>query len=158
MTPFVGTVPRPDTAFGRKTMLAFWKKKGPQLTREDSLAAVVVPNRQLRVERNAEGVVTLYAPFHAAAFVERIARWLGAPARAGEAKVELDEVGSFVWNLCDGQRNVREMVACLADKYKLNRKEAEASLTAFLRSLAGRNLVAIVILKREKQENERRSG
>ena len=73
-------------------MIAFWKKRGPQLTREDSLAAVVVPNRQLRVERNAEGVVTLYAPFHAAAFVERIARWLGAPARAGEAKVELDEV------------------------------------------------------------------
>jgi len=139
-------------------MLAFWKKKGPQLTREDSLAAVVVPNRQLRVERNAEGTVTLYAPFHAAAFVERIARWLGAPARAGEAKVELDEVGSFVWNLCDGQRNVREMVACLADKYKLNRKEAEASLTEFLRSLAGRNLVAIVILKRKEQENESAAG
>jgi hypothetical protein len=139
-------------------MLAFWKKKGPQLKREDSLAAVVVPNRQLRVERNAEGVITLYAPFHAAAFVERIARWLGAAPRAGEAKVELDEVGSFVWDLCDGRRNVREMVACLTEKYKLNRKEAEASLTAFLRSLAGRNLVAIVILKRGEQGNEGRPG
>lgn len=76
---------------------------------------------------------------------------VGAPPRAGEAKVELDEVGSFVWELCDGRRSVREMVACLAKKYKLSRKEAEASLTAFLRSLAGRNLVAIVILKREEQ-------
>ncbi len=137
-------------------MIAFWKKKGPQLTREDSLSAVVVPNRQLRIERNAEGVVTLYAPFHAAAFVERIARWLGASERAGEAKIELDEVGTFVWDLCDGRLTVREMVASLAEKYKLNRKEAEASLTAFLRSLAGRNLVAIVILKREEpQEGSR---
>ena len=132
-------------------MLAFWKRKKPQLTRSDSLGAVVVRNRQLRVERDVEGVVTLYAPFRAAAFVERMARWLGAPARAGEAKIELDEVGSFVWDLCDGQMAVREMVACLADKYKLNGKESEAALTAFLRSLAGRNLVAIVILKPEER-------
>jgi hypothetical protein len=131
-------------------MLPFWKKKVPRLTREESLGAVVVQNRRLRVERNAEGVVTLYAPFRAAPFIERAARWLGAPARAGEAKIELDEIGSFVWDLCDGQRSVREMVAALAEKYKLNRKEAEVALTTFLRSLAGRNLVAIVILKREE--------
>ena len=131
-------------------MLAFWRKKGPRLTREDSFGAVVVPNRRLRIERNAEGVITLYAPFHAAAFVERMARWFGAPANAGEAKIELDEIGSFVWDLCDGQRTVREMAAELAAKYKLNRKEAEAALTTFLRGLAGRNLVAIVILKREE--------
>jgi hypothetical protein len=139
-------------------MLAFWKKKGPRLTREDSLGAVVVPNRRLHVERNAEGVVKLYAPFHAAAFVERIARRLGGPARAGEAKIELDEIGSFVWGLCDGKKTVREMVADLAGKYKLNRKEAEAALTTFLRSLAGRNLVAIVILKRENPGNGEHPG
>jgi len=131
-------------------MLAFWKKKTPRLTREDSLGAVVVQNRRLRVERNAEGIITLYAPFRAAPFIERMARWLGSPPRAGEAKIELDEVGSFVWDLCDGQRTVREMVSDLAGKYKLNRKEAEAGLTSFLRSLAGRNLVAIVILKRQE--------
>jgi hypothetical protein len=139
-------------------MLAFWKKKAPRLTREDSLGAVVVQNQRLRVERSAEGVITLYAPFQAPPFIQRIARWFGAPARAGEAKIELDEIGSFVWDLCDGTRTVREMVAGLAEKYKLNRKEAEAALISFLRTLAGRNLVAIVILKREEPGNGTRAG
>lgn len=132
--------------------LPWHKKKEPEVTREDSLGAVVHPNQRLRIERSADGVVTLYAPFRSSAMVERLSRWLGGPDHAPEAKVELDEVGSFVWEMCDGRTTVREMIARLAEKYKLGRKEASASLTTFLRSLAQRNLVAVVILKPEAAE------
>jgi hypothetical protein len=127
-----------------------WKRKREaEVTREDSLGAVVHRNQRLRAAHSAEGIVTLYAPFRSSPMVEKLSRWLGGPEEAPEAKIELDEVGSFVWDMCDGQTTVREMIAKLAAKYKLGRKEASSSLTAFLRSLAQRNLVAVVILKPE---------
>lgn len=124
-----------------------WRKKNsePEVTREDSLGAVVHHNQRLRVARNVDGTVTLYAAFRSSAMVEKLSRWLGGPDKPPEAKVELDEIGTFVWDMCDGQTTVREMIAKLAEKYKLGRKEASASLTTFLHSLAQRNLVAVVI-------------
>jgi len=129
----------------------FWKKAPEEtLTREDSLGAVVHANQRLRAAHKEDGTVTLYAPFRASPMVERLSRWLGGPDEPPEAKIELDEVGSFVWTMCDGRTTVREMIARLAEKYKLGRKEASSSLTVFLRSLAQRNLVAVVIRKPEK--------
>lgn len=56
-------------------------------------------------------------------------------------RLELDEVGAFVWGLCDGTRTAREMIHDLAQRYHLNRRDAEASLVQFLRTLGQRNLV-----------------
>jgi hypothetical protein len=59
-----------------------------------------------------------------------------------EAKrIELDEIGAFVWGLCDGTRTTRQIIRGLAREYHLNRRDAEASLVEFLRMLGRRNLV-----------------
>lgn len=59
-----------------------------------------------------------------------------------EAKrIELDEIGAFVWGLCDGTRTTRRLIRELAREYHLNRRDAEASLVEFLRMLGRRNLV-----------------
>ena len=127
--------------------LFFWRTKRtkPELTREDSMGAVVFRNKEVRVARNTKGVATLFVSFSAPQWIDRIAARFGAPPNAGEAKVELDEIGTFVWDMCEGELTIREMGVRLAEKYKLTRKESEASLTTFLRSLAQRKLVAIVI-------------
>jgi len=59
--------------------------------------------------------------------------------------IELDEIGAFIWNLCDGTRTTREMIAQLASAYHLNRRDAEASLSEFLRMLGRRSLVGFQI-------------
>ena len=51
-----------------------------------------------------------------------MARWLRAPT---ERKVELDEVGGFVWELCDGSHTVEIVVQKTSKQYKMNRREAE---------------------------------
>jgi len=58
-------------------------------------------------------------------------------------KVELDEIGSDVWELCDGVRSVDVISRAICVQYKLNKRQGEASVTAYLRMLAERRLVAL---------------
>ena len=62
----------------------------------------------------------------------------------------LDEIGSFVWRLCDGNHSVREIIRALAARYKLHRKEAEVSVVAYLRTLAKRRLIAVAVPRATK--------
>jgi hypothetical protein len=134
--------------------LLFWKKKTPALTRDESLDAVVAPLSGVEPREDEKGLVTLVVPFQASPMVRKISGWLGAAPGAGERKIELDEVGSFVWRMFDGKTPVREMIRRLAEKHKLNRKDAEVSLTTFVRTLASRKLVAVVVRKNERGKSE----
>jgi hypothetical protein len=62
-----------------------------------------------------------------------------------ERTVKLDEVGAFVFRLIDGRRNVRQIIEEFVRRYRANRREAELSTVAFLRSLAERRVISIVI-------------
>jgi hypothetical protein len=59
--------------------------------------------------------------------------------------VALDDLGSFVIELCDGRHAVREIAEALAGRFRLSRREAETSLNAFLRSLTGRAILGMVV-------------
>jgi hypothetical protein len=129
----------------------FWKAKTPQLTRDQSLSAVVVPSPSVHATRDERGLISLEVTLPTTPLIERLSKFLGAGGQAAKRKIELDEVGSFVWEMCDGRTPVHEMIARLAAQYKLNRREAEVSLTTFVKTLAGKGLVAIVVpdLRRE---------
>ncbi|HWA84251.1 MAG TPA: PqqD family protein [Fimbriimonadaceae bacterium] len=58
---------------------------------------------------------------------------------------ELEEVGAFVWSQIDGRRSFEGICRQLQAKYKMNRLEAEASLDAFLRMLAERSLITLLV-------------
>jgi hypothetical protein len=64
-----------------------------------------------------------------------------------ERKISLDEVGSQVWELCDGETRVKDIIDRLRRKYKLNRKEAEISLVTYLRDLGKKGLVGFAVDK-----------
>ena len=70
-------------------------------------------------------------------------RWLLFRVPEGMTKAfELDEMGLFVWNRCDGQSSVQQIAGELAEHFKIDFKRAEASTLAFLNLLASRALVA----------------
>lgn len=58
-----------------------------------------------------------------------------------ERKFELDEVGLRVWEALDGKTTVAAISSLLQREFKLSRAEAEASLGAFLKTLAARGLI-----------------
>jgi hypothetical protein len=65
---------------------------------------------------------------------------LGAPPRTTRT-FELDEVGKFVWDACDGRTSVDSIVESLVRDYSLHRREVELATIEFIRTLARRGLV-----------------
>lgn len=62
-----------------------------------------------------------------------------------EKRLELDELGVFVVNLFDGVRDVATIAAIFATHFKVNRREAELSTALFIKRLAEREMVAIIV-------------
>ena len=122
-------------------MKLFTKKKAP--TRQDVRKARPVRNADLHFEEKEDGTVVLRVPLEARGGMYRI---LGRVSQSqAEKEVELEEIGSFVWNLCDGKHSCEGIASKLKDKYKLTKPEAEASLISFLETLARRGYVALTM-------------
>lgn len=123
-------------------LLAGKKAPRPSITRQDALRVYPTRNSNLQWEVDSEGMVsaTLTRPH------DLKNRVVGGFLMLPESKqLKLDEVGTFVWNLCDGKHTVADLVAKMADQYKLSRREVEVSLTEFLRMLAKRGMIVVAV-------------
>ena len=58
---------------------------------------------------------------------------------------ELEAIGAFVWEYCDGNHSNETITRKLRERYKMNRLEAEASLSAFLQMLSQKGLITLLI-------------
>jgi hypothetical protein len=75
----------------------------------------------------------------------RIARF-GARMPVREKKtVELDRIGAFIWERCDGEHSVKDLARELARRERMPAREAEHSLALFLKMLAERRLLLLGI-------------
>lgn len=70
-----------------------------------------------------------------------VAKWMKAPS---QRTVELEEIGSLVWQCCDGQHSFETIAKKLRDRFRMTRLESESALAEFVRMLQARNLVAVV--------------
>jgi len=118
------------------------KAHAPPLGRQESLAARPVLNRLVRVERGEDDRIILQVPRRDSALVRSVSRWFRLPPYR---PIALDELGTFVIEQCDGRRTVRDLVDKFAKRFKLNHREAEVGITTFLRTLARRSIIALVI-------------
>lgn len=53
----------------------------------------------------------------------------------------LNHVGSRVWELADGTRTTKEIVATLVEEFDVKQKEAEDSVKGFIEDLAAKGLL-----------------
>lgn len=122
--------------------MAFRRRK--PLTREQSLGSVPLRNEAIEAERDDDGNVRLIIPRRESWWVKALSRVFYVPKTH---RLSLDEIGTFVLDLCDGSRDVRAIIRALCARYQLHRKEAEVSVVAYLRQLAKRGIVGIAVLK-----------
>ncbi len=74
----------------------------------------LIPTTIIGHEVNDAGVVTLHAP----RFKSRILRRLLVPRlKRPFFKVELDDIGSTLWLLMDGERNVKEIALVMRERF-----------------------------------------
>jgi hypothetical protein len=117
----------------------------PKVSRAEVLGARPVRNPAVEWERGVwhEGrpaVVLLRVPRRADRWGNFLARAFKLPTHR---KIELDEMGSDVWEMCDGGVTVDVVTRKVSQRYQLNRRQAEASVTAYMRMLAERRLLAL---------------
>ena len=72
-------------------------------------------------------------------------RWLLRIPERMERTIELDALGIDVLERCDGRTPVHDIVASMAESHQLDPLEAEQAVTAFLRMLIQRGVVAMVV-------------
>ena len=68
-------------------------------------------------------------------------------------KLRLDELGSFVWQRCDGRTSMRRIIAEFAREYKLHPKEAEISVMVFAQTLVRKGIVELLPTGRGARED-----
>jgi hypothetical protein len=106
------------------------------------LDAVPMCNRAVRVERRGNALI-LWVPIQRRWWMSGPLGWF-LPFR-GEKGIELDALGQQVWQACDGERCIEEIVEEFAAEHRVRFHEARLSVMQFLRALMQRNLVALVV-------------
>jgi len=119
-------------------------RKKPRFTPEEVLLSRPLRNDSLGTEPTADGGLRIIIERRREWWVKALSVVLPIPKRR---PVELDPLGREVWELCDGEHTLREMVKVFQERHKLSRAEAEWSLRTYLRDLAKRRLVAIAVPK-----------
>lgn len=118
------------------------RQPSPQITRHQALAIKPLHNPNLEWKYNEEGHVVAMLTRRGGPTGKLISFFIAMPE---ERRVVLDEVGSFVWKMCDGEHSVEQISEALSDKYNLTRREVEVSLNEYLRMLAKRGMILVAV-------------
>ena len=122
------------------------KKHAPatQLTKSQALTLTPVKNMDAFEVILDSGVVVIHYPVTMRPWMAKwIQRFKGSSPQTGSRKLQLDTLGTQVWNMIDGKRTVRDIVDTFARNHQLERREAEMAVTQFLRDLGKRGLVGM---------------
>jgi len=131
------------------------RRRGPRITPEQVLRSRPVRNQALKVERIEGGGLRVLQARRREWWIRALSVLLPIP---GERLIELDAAGEEVWDLCDGEHTLREMIGVFQERHKLTRAEAEWSLRTYLKDLGKRGMVGFVVEKADSREGERSHG
>ena len=113
-------------------------KMGPTIDRSKIFSLRPIRHQAIEWETNNEGEAVLQVPHRKDKLGKTVSYWFRLPESRA---VQLDEVGTFVWNLCDGSSTVESIILQTSKKYKMNRREVEISVTTYLQMLAERHFI-----------------
>lgn len=123
--------------------------------RQRSLHARVQRSGEVTFHTNEKGRIVITYPVQRPRGL-RLLRLLGGlvagPGRQ-DRTLELDLIGSLVWAECGRHRRVSEIIELLAKRFRISHREAELSVTDFIRVLGSRGLLSVVMERVPKSEN-----
>ncbi len=118
------------------------KRPDSQFDRADILTALPLRNQLIQWEVDDKNEVSLVIPQKQKLWVRIVSKVFMLP---GKRVVVLDDVGSYVWQLCDGKNSISHIVKSLCERYRMTRKEAETSLFTFMRQLGKRGIIGFAV-------------
>ena len=126
-------------------MKVFRKKKSAHhLSRAVALQHRPAKSLHITESRLESGEVLLEYQLTVRPWLAGLAKRLGRPNEIVQTKkLQLDAMGTAVWDLVDGKRSVRRIVQIFAEDNRLENREAEVSVTSFIRELGQRGLLGL---------------
>jgi len=126
-------------------MRVFKKKpKGPAISRAEALDRIPAKNVQISEDRLETGEVLIGYQVTIRPFFATLVKRFGGPEEQVQTKkLQLDTLGSSVWDLLDGKRSVRQLIQIFAETHQLQPREAEVAVTQFIRELGRRGLIGL---------------
>ena len=138
------------------------KKTQPTIPRDVLLRSKLVRNPNVKWDKRDDGSILLRIPLPK----QKPGLFSGFIKQPEEKKIQLDEIGGYVWELSDGTKTVDEVINLLAEKFKLHRREIEASFMVYLKTLMQKRLVGLILpegfvekirKKHETQQNKEKA-
>lgn len=126
--------------------MSLFKKRPPEpiISRAEALKMVPVRNSEVREKPVAGGLVQLSYPLAVKPWFGRMAEKVGLWDKRPMIKhLELDEMGTFVWDLIDGEHSVQDIADAFVEKYEVQSREAELSVTAFIKTIGQRGIIGL---------------
>jgi hypothetical protein len=111
--------------------------------RLQALACIPIRNPEVEEELREEGFLLRY-PVEVKPWFQSIFRRLSnRDSNIIIRRLQLDRLGSSVWQLIDGKKSVADIADIFRKTHQLGKREAELSVTGFLKDLGKRGLIAM---------------
>lgn len=110
-------------------------------SRPEALAAVPVRSTDIRVQTTGQGLVRIISPMRVRTWLSRI---LPKSFTHTTRTLELDAMGSFVWQHIDGKNSVQTLAEIVVSHYQCHPSEAKHAVAAFIRQLGQRGIVGLI--------------
>jgi len=139
------------------------KPKGPGMPRSDFLKVRPVRNPQIEWDKKDDGNIVLRIPIKQEAArkkgISKVLVKVFPEPNVKEKKVQLDKVGSFVWELFDSNTTVEQIVNALnKPPYKMIPREAEITLRLYFEQLAKRGLIGFLVPEELREKLKELAG
>ena len=113
----------------------------PATTPRDPLAAVPVVLSGIEVRSGRDGLTQIRRPSRSR---PGLGGWLERKLKiARPCRVNLDEIGTYVWKRIDGRTNLDAIAGRLSMRFDLEATEARQSVVSFTRTLMLRGIVGL---------------
>jgi len=114
------------------------------LSRTESLACIPRKNDEINWQELENGnILFTYAIPLSRFFTALHQKFSKNKAETPTKKLQLDQMGSFVWHLIDGKNTVKDIIKRFAKDYKVTSQEAETAVAAFLKTLGQRGFIGL---------------
>lgn len=114
------------------------------ISRTEALKSIPVKNMDVAEIRLESGDVLLNYPVGIRPWMAKIIGHLGGnPDKTQIKKLQLDMLGTSVWDQLDGKRSVKQVIQEFTHNHQMHPKEAEISVTQFLRDLGKRGIIGL---------------
>jgi hypothetical protein len=118
--------------------------KSQPLSRTDALRCIPIRNPRVVESRLDSGSVLLSYPETLSLWFAGILRRMKKTSEIHRTrKLQLDILGTCVWDLVDDKSTVMEIIATFGKLHRLYPKEAEISVIQFLRELGRRGIIGM---------------